>query len=48
MLRNSLGSGGAISLEALASAAGIGLEQRPQEVPPQAWVAMAKGLNRID
>ena len=49
MLRNSLGSVAEPSvLEALASAAGIGLEQRPQEVPPQAWVAMAKGLNRID
>ena len=49
MLRNSLGSVAEPSvLEALASAAGIGLEQRPQEVPPQAWVAMARGLNRID
>ena len=49
MLRNSLGSVAEPSvLEALASAAGIGLEQRPQEVPPPAWVAMAKGLNRID
>ncbi len=49
MLRNSLGSVAEPSvLEALASAAGIGLEQRPQEVPPQAWVALAKGLNRID
>lgn len=49
MLRNSLGSVAEPSvLEQLASAAGIGLDQRPQDVSPQAWVAFAKGLNQID
>ena len=49
MLRNSLGSVAEPSLlEQLASAAGIGLDQRPQDVAPEAWVALAKGLNRID
>ena len=49
MLRNSLGSVAEPSvLEQLASAAGIGLDQRPQDVSPQAWVALAKGLNQID
>ena len=49
MLRNTLASLAEPSeLEALAAAAGITLQQRPQEVAPQAWVALAKGLNRSE
>ncbi len=33
-------------LEALAAEAGIGLQQRPQELAPDRWVALAAGLNR--
>ncbi len=47
MLRNTLG--GLLpppQLEALAAEAGIGLQQRPQEIAPAAWVALATGLNR--
>jgi 16S rRNA (adenine1518-N6/adenine1519-N6)-dimethyltransferase len=47
MLRNSLG--GLLPVEQLAelaAAAGIGLQQRPQELTPAAWVALAAGLNR--
>ncbi len=47
MLRNSLG--GLLppdQLGSLAAAAGINLEQRPQEISPEAWVALAAGLNR--
>ncbi|TVS06272.1 MAG: 16S rRNA (adenine(1518)-N(6)/adenine(1519)-N(6))-dimethyltransferase RsmA [Cyanobium sp. PLM2.Bin73] len=47
MLRNSLG--GLLPpgpLAELAAAAGVGLQQRPQELAPQAWVALAAGLNR--
>jgi 16S rRNA (adenine1518-N6/adenine1519-N6)-dimethyltransferase len=32
-------------LEALAQQAGVNLQQRPQELTPQAWVALAAGLN---
>lgn len=49
MLRNTLASVTDPShLEALASSAGIQLQQRPQEIAPQAWVALATGLNRGD
>jgi Dimethyladenosine transferase (rRNA methylation) len=34
-------------LAELAEAVGIGLQQRPQEIPPAAWVALAAGLNQI-
>jgi 16S rRNA (adenine1518-N6/adenine1519-N6)-dimethyltransferase len=47
MLRNTLA--GLLSepqLHELAAAAGVTLQQRPQEVPPSAWVALAAGLNR--
>ena len=49
MLRNSLASlAEPLKLETLAAEAGIALQQRPQEVAPQAWVALAKGLNHSD
>jgi 16S rRNA (adenine1518-N6/adenine1519-N6)-dimethyltransferase len=35
-------------LQALAAAAGINLQQRPQEIAPAAWVALARGLNQAD
>ena len=47
MLRNTLA--GLLSepqLLDLAASAGVTLQQRPQEVPPSAWVALAAGLNR--
>jgi 16S rRNA (adenine1518-N6/adenine1519-N6)-dimethyltransferase len=47
MLRNTLA--GLLPVEqlaALAAAAGIDLQQRPQELAPAAWVALAAGLNR--
>jgi 16S rRNA (adenine1518-N6/adenine1519-N6)-dimethyltransferase len=48
MLRNTLaGLQPPDQLLALTLAAGIGLEQRPQEVAPTAWVALAAGLNRL-
>ncbi|MEY3768933.1 MAG: rRNA ((1518)-N(6)/adenine(1519)-N(6))-dimethyltransferase RsmA, partial [Cyanobacteriota bacterium] len=48
MLRNTLaGLQPPEQLAALTAAAGIGLEQRPQEVAPAAWVALAAGLNRL-
>jgi 16S rRNA (adenine1518-N6/adenine1519-N6)-dimethyltransferase len=47
MLRNTLaGLLPADQLAALAAAAGIDLQQRPQELAPAAWVALAAGLNR--
>jgi len=47
MLRNTLvGLLPPDRLAALAAAAGIDLQQRPQELPPSAWVALAAGLNR--
>ena len=49
MLRNTLG--GLLppdQLQELAAAAGIDLQQRPQEVAPQCWVALARGLNQAD
>ena len=49
MLRNSLATlAETIDLENLAAAAGVDLKQRPQEVAPQAWVALATGLNHSD
>ena len=48
MLRNTLA--GLVSpeqLDQLAGEAGIGLQQRPQEIAPAAWVALATGLNRL-
>ncbi|MEI6828451.1 MAG: 16S rRNA (adenine(1518)-N(6)/adenine(1519)-N(6))-dimethyltransferase RsmA [Synechococcaceae cyanobacterium ELA445] len=47
MLRNSLAGllpNGA--LEALTAAAGIDLRQRPQELAPERWLALAAGLNQ--
>ena len=47
MLRNTLGSLlPEDQLQQLAAEAGISLQQRPQELAPEAWVALAKGLNR--
>ena len=49
MLRNTLaGLCAPDQLQALASAAGIDLQQRPQEVAPSAWVELARGLNQAD
>ncbi len=49
MLRNSLATlAETIDLENLAAAAGVDLKQRPQEVAPKAWVALATGLNHSD
>jgi len=49
MLRNTLaGVCSADQLQELAAAAGINLQQRPQEVAPQAWVSLARGLNQAD
>ena len=47
MLRNTLASLAPESqLQALAAAAGFDLQQRPQELAPQVWVALARGLNQ--
>ena len=47
MLRNTLGSLlPEDQLQQLAAEAGISLQQRPQELAPEAWVALARGLNR--
>jgi 16S rRNA (adenine1518-N6/adenine1519-N6)-dimethyltransferase len=47
MLRNSLaGLLETDALEALALEVGITLQQRPQEVAPLQWVALAAGLNQ--
>ena len=47
MLRNTLnGLLEAEALQQLAEESGIGLNQRPQELEPQRWVALAAGLNR--
>lgn len=49
MLRNTLGSLMPESqLQQLAAEAGVSLQQRPQELAPQTWVALAKGLNQFD
>ena len=48
MLRNTLaGLQAPEPLQTLCADAGIRLEQRPQEVEPAAWVALAAGLNRL-
>ncbi len=47
MLRNSLaGLLPEADLTSLTDMVGISLQQRPQEIPPAAWVALASGLNR--
>ncbi len=47
MLRNTLkGMCSPEELEDIANRAGIGLQQRPQEIPPGAWLELAKGLNQ--
>lgn len=47
MLRNTLaGLLPQPRLEELAATAGIGLSQRPQELAPQVWLALAAGLNQ--
>jgi 16S rRNA (adenine1518-N6/adenine1519-N6)-dimethyltransferase len=47
MLRNTLtGLVPADGLEVLAAEAAINLQQRPQELAPERWVALAAGLNR--
>ncbi len=49
MLRNTLAPLCAPDqLQVVAEEAGISLQQRPQEVTPEAWVALAKGLNQFD
>ncbi len=49
MLRNTLaGLADPAVLQELASAAGIELGQRPQDVAPAAWVALAAGLNQAN
>lgn len=49
MLRNTLaGVAEPERLQTVAASAGISLQQRPQEISPQAWVALAKGLNQGD
>ena len=49
MLRNTLGSvAEADRLQAVTAEAGISLQQRPQDIPPAAWVALAAGLNQGD
>lgn len=49
MLRNTLaGVAEADQLLGLCAEARIGLEQRPQEVAPGQWVALAAGLNRLN
>jgi 16S rRNA (adenine1518-N6/adenine1519-N6)-dimethyltransferase len=47
MLRNTLGGLlPADALNGLAAEAGFDLQQRPQELAPERWVALAAGLNR--
>ena len=47
MLRNTLASlAPEPQLQELAAAAGFHLQQRPQELAPQIWVALARGLNQ--
>jgi 16S rRNA (adenine1518-N6/adenine1519-N6)-dimethyltransferase len=47
MLRNTLaGLLPETQLAELVAAAGVGLQQRPQEIAPSAWVALASGLNQ--
>ena len=47
MLRNTLaGLLPEAELAFLTEAAGMGLQQRPQDIAPKSWVALAKGLNQ--
>jgi 16S rRNA (adenine1518-N6/adenine1519-N6)-dimethyltransferase len=47
MLRNTLaGLLPEAELASLTEAAGMGLQQRPQDIAPKCWVALAKGLNQ--
>ena len=47
MLRNTLASVIEPQVsEPVAASVGINLQQRPQEVPAEAWVALARGLNQ--
>jgi 16S rRNA (adenine1518-N6/adenine1519-N6)-dimethyltransferase len=47
MLRNTLaGLLPEAELASLTQSAGIGLHQRPQDIPPAGWVALANGLNQ--
>ena len=49
MLRNTLNATQPFSeLETITRQAGIDLSQRPQEVAPNAWVELARGLNQAD
>jgi len=49
MLRNTLAPlAPADQLQHLALAAGIELQQRPQEIAPSAWVELARVLNQVD
>lgn len=49
MLRNTLAPAcPRDQLQPMAEAAGIALQQRPQEIAPEAWVALAKRLNQLD
>ena len=49
MLRNTLaGVAEPDRLKDLAASAGFSLQQRPQELAPATWVALARGLNRGD
>ena len=49
MLRNTLaGVADSDRLQALADSAGFSLQQRPQELAPATWVALARGLNQVD
>ena len=49
MLRNTLaGVADPERLQALADSAGFSLQQRPQELAPATWVALARGLNQVD
>lgn len=48
MLRNTLvGVCSSKQLENLAEEVGIGLNQRPQEISPETWLQLARGLNRL-
>ena len=49
MLRNTLaGVKPPDQLHELAQQAGIDLQQRPQEVAPESWVALARGLSQAE
>jgi 16S rRNA (adenine1518-N6/adenine1519-N6)-dimethyltransferase len=49
MLRNTLaGVAEPQRLKDLAASSGFSLKQRPQELAPAIWVALARGLNRGD